>query len=84
MGDIVQFYDKTINITQEITATKSWLKTITNNNWFQEIKAEILKNEKSSKNVLRQCKFRKFKTLKYKSKVPSHTNSQEDDIDSIH
>ena len=70
MEDIIQFCDKTINITtQEIIKTESTLETSTNNNRFQGIKSEIMKNEESSKNILRQCKFKKFNTLKYKLKV---------------
>ena len=80
MEDILQFCNKTINITtQEIITTESSLKTSTNNNnnnRFRGIKAEIMKNEESSKKILRQ---RKFSTLKYKPNVPSHSNSQEDD-----
>ena len=38
-----------------------------------------MKNEESSKKILRQCKFKKFNTLKYKTTVPCHTISQEDD-----
>ena len=38
-----------------------------------------MKNEESSKKILRQCKFKKFNTLKYKPTVPCHTISQEDD-----
>ena len=80
MKEIVQFCDKIINITiQELTTTVSSLKTSTNNNRFQEIEAEVMKNEESSKNILRQRKFKKFNTLKYKPTVPSHTNSQKDD-----
>ena len=45
MEDFVQFCDKTINKTQEITTTELSLKTSTNNNQLQEIKAEIMKNE---------------------------------------
>ena len=79
MEDILQFCNKTINITtQEIMATESSLKTSTNNNPFQGTKAEIMKNEESSKKILRQRKFKKFSTLKYKPNVLSHTNSQED------
>ena len=81
MEDIVQFCDKTINITtQEITTTESSLKTSTHNDLFKEIKAEIMKNEESSKKILRQCTFKKVNTLKYKPTVLSHTNSQENDV----
>ena len=45
MEEFVQFCDKTINKTQEITTTELSLKTSTNNNQLQEIKAEIMKNE---------------------------------------
>ena len=38
-----------------------------------------MKNKESSKKILRQRKFKKFNTLKYKFTVPSHTNSQDDD-----
>ena len=38
-----------------------------------------MKNKESSKKILRQRKFKKFNTLKYKLTVPSHTNSQDDD-----
>ena len=55
------------------------LNIIINNNRFQEIKAEIMKNEKSLKKIWRQLKFKKLNTLKYKPTVPSHTNSQEND-----
>ena len=81
MEGIVQFCDKTINIkTEKIITTESSLKaSTTNNNRFQEVKAEIMKNEESSKKMLRQRKFKKFSTLKYRPTVPSHTNSQEDD-----
>ena len=36
-----------------------------------------MKNEESSKKILRQCKFKKFNTLKYKATVPSNTNSRD-------
>ena len=60
---------------------KSSLKasTTTNNNQFQEIKAEIMKNEESPKKILRKRKFKKLSTLEQKPTVPSHANSQEDD-----
>ena len=50
MEDILQFCNKTINITiQELITNESPLKASINyNNWFQEIKVEILKNEESS------------------------------------
>ena len=80
MENIVQFCDKTINTTtQEIITTESSLKTRTNNNQFQKIKAEM-KNRESSKKILRQHKFKKLNTLKYTPTVLSHTNSQEDDV----
>ena len=79
MEDFVQFCDKTITITTQIITTESLLKTSTNNNnRFEEIKAEIMKNEESSKKILRHRKFKKFNALN-KTTVPSHTNSQEDD-----
>ena len=54
MEDIVQFWNKTINkITKEMTVTESSLKTSATNNRFQEIKAEIMKNEESSQKILR-------------------------------
>ena len=55
------------------------LNIIINNNRFQEIKEEIMKNEKSLKKIFRQLKFKKLNTLKYKPTVQSHTNSQEND-----
>ena len=80
MENIVQFCNKTINTrTQEIITTESSLKTRTNNNQFQKIKAEM-KNRESSKKILRQHKFKKLNTLKYTHTVLSHTNSQEDDV----
>ena len=50
MEDILQFCNKTINITiQELITNESPLKeSINYNNWFQEIKVEIMKNEESS------------------------------------
>ena len=36
-----------------------------------------MENEESSKKILRQCKFKKFNTLKYKRTVPSNTNSRD-------
>ena len=50
MEDILQFCNKTINITiQELITNESPLKASINyNNWFQEIKVEIMKNEESS------------------------------------
>ena len=38
-----------------------------------------MKNEESSKKILRQRKLKKFNILKYKPTAPSHTNSQEGD-----
>ena len=66
MEDFVQFCDKTITIITQIITTESLLKTSTNNNnhQFQEIKAEIMKNEESSKKILRKRKFKKFNALK--------------------
>ena len=50
MEDILQFCNKTINITiQELITNESPLKASINyNNWFQEIKVEIMKNKESS------------------------------------
>ena len=50
MEDILQFCNKTINITiQELITNESPLKASINyNNRFQEIKVEIMKNEESS------------------------------------
>ena len=39
-----------------------------------------MKNGESYKKILRQHKIKKFNTLKYKPTVPSHANSQEDDV----
>ena len=66
MEDFIQFCDKTITIITQIITTESLLKTSTNNNnhQFQEIKAEIMKNEESSKKILRKRKFKKFNALK--------------------
>ena len=66
MEDFVQFCDRTITIITQIITTESLLKTSTNNNnhQFQEIKAEIMKNEESSKKILRKRKFKKFNALK--------------------
>ena len=66
MEDFVQFCDKTITIITQIITTESLLKTSTNNNnhQFQEIKAEIMKNEESSKKILRKRKIKKFNALK--------------------
>ena len=66
MEDFVQFCDKTITIITQIITTESLLKTSTNNNnhQFQEIKAEIMKNEESSKKILRKRKFKKFNASK--------------------
>ena len=55
------------------------LNIIINNNRFQEIKEEIMKNEKSLKKIFRQLKFKKLNTLKYKPTIQSHNNSQEND-----
>ena len=64
MEDSVQFCRKTSKKTRkEITTTESLLKAITNDNCFKEIKAKIMKNEESSKKILRQCKFKDFNTL---------------------
>ena len=49
MEDNVQFCNKTINITQEITTTELSLKASTNSNRFHDVKAEIMKNEESSR-----------------------------------
>ena len=50
MEDILQFCNKTINITiRELITNESPLKASINyNNRFQEIKVEIMKNEESS------------------------------------
>ena len=66
MEDFVQFCDRTITIITQIITTESLLKTSANNNnhQFQEIKAEIMKNEESSKKILRKRKFKKFNALK--------------------
>ena len=66
MEDFIQFCDKTITIITQIITTESLLKTSTNNNnhQFQEIKAEIMKNEESSKKILRKRKFKKFNASK--------------------
>ena len=78
--NIVQFYSKTINkTTQEITRTELSFKTNTNNNPFQKIKREIMKNKELSKKISRQQKFKLFNRLKNNPLVPSHTNSREED-----
>ena len=60
MKDIVQFCDRTNITTQEIITSGSSLKTSTGNNQFQEIKAEIMKIEESSKKILRQHELKKL------------------------
>ena len=80
MEDIVQFCEKTIDkTTQELATTESSLKANTHKNRFQEIKTEIMKNEESSKKLLKQKKFKKFNTLKYKPIIPSHNNNNQEE-----
>ena len=81
MKDIVTFRDKTIGKTNEdIKYTECTLKSATEIEEFEQIERAIKRNEKSTKRLLQQKKFKKFNTLKHKPQT-SHreTNVKENE-----
>ena len=69
MDHIVSYCDKTLEKTNnDISATETTLKNAMEQEEFTRIQPAIETNEESTKRQLKQRKFKKYNTLKYKPK----------------